>query len=119
MATIQNSMDYHCRRSTMVRTCKRKTKRQSWKEENMKKAIDAVENEMVVRAAATNFDVAGMALKPHQQAELLEYIFDMETCMYGLTPRDVRCVAFQLAEINNIKHPFSKTKQAAGKTAST
>lgn len=53
----------------MVRTCKRKTKRQSWKEENMKKAIDAVENEMVVRAAATNFDVAGMALKPRIQKQ--------------------------------------------------
>lgn len=53
----------------MVRTCKRKTKRQSWKEENMKKAIDAVENEMVVRAAATNFDVPGMALKPRIQKQ--------------------------------------------------
>lgn len=35
----------------------------------MKKAIDAVENEMVVRAAATNFDVAGMALKPRIQKQ--------------------------------------------------
>lgn len=107
----------------------------------MEKAIEAVANGMFVRTAATNFEVPRMALKRRikkkeagalpkqlkilgsiqcvftedQEAELLRYIFDMETRMYGLTPRDVRCLAFQLAESNNIKHPFSNSKQAAGK----
>lgn len=108
----------------------------------MQNAIEAVENGMFVRTAATNFEVPRMALKrlikkkradgvlpkqlkklgsihcvftEDQEADLLRYIFDMETRMYGLSPRDVRCLAFQLAKKNNIKHPFSETSQAAGK----
>ncbi|KAG5868928.1 hypothetical protein JTB14_024681 [Gonioctena quinquepunctata] len=50
-----------------------------------------------------------------QEQELVEYILDMEAKMYGLTARDVRCLAFQLAERNKINHPFSQDKQAAGK----
>ncbi|KAG5877752.1 hypothetical protein JTB14_033579 [Gonioctena quinquepunctata] len=107
----------------------------------MEQAIEAAENGMCVRTASTTFNVPGMALKRRiikrragittqplrslrsfhcvftedQEAEFLRYIIDMETRMYGLTPRDVRCLAFQLAEKNNITYPFSKVSQALGK----
>ncbi|KAG5869181.1 hypothetical protein JTB14_023233 [Gonioctena quinquepunctata] len=125
----------------MVRTYVRKTERQNWTIESMEQAIEASENGMCIRTASTTLNVPRMALKRRvikrragfitqplrsmgpfhcmftedQEAELLRYIFDMETRMYGLTPRDVRCLAFQLAEKNNITHPFSKVSQAAGK----
>ncbi|KAG5872587.1 hypothetical protein JTB14_038192 [Gonioctena quinquepunctata] len=105
----------------------------------MEQAIEAAENGMCIHTASTTFNVPRMALERHiikrragittqplrslgsfhcvftvdQLAELLRYIFDMETRMYGLTPRDVRCLAFQLAEKNNITQSFSKVSQAA------
>ncbi|KAG5896910.1 hypothetical protein JTB14_028138 [Gonioctena quinquepunctata] len=120
----------------MVSTYVRKTERQNWTIES----IEAAENGMCIRMASTTFNVPRMALKRRiikrragittqplrslgsfhcvftedQEAELLRYIFDMETRMYGLSPRDVRCLAFRLAEKNNSTHPFS-VSQAAGK----
>ncbi|KAF2882912.1 hypothetical protein ILUMI_23266 [Ignelater luminosus] len=49
-----------------------------------------------------------------QDAELLHRILHIKTCMYGLITRDVRCLAYQVADKNGIKHPFLKSKQAAG-----
>ncbi|KAG5873414.1 hypothetical protein JTB14_037833 [Gonioctena quinquepunctata] len=103
----------------MVRSNVRKTKRQNWTIESMEQAIEAAENGMCIHTASTTFNVPRMALKRRiikrragittqplrslgsfhcvftedQEAELLRYIFDMETRMYGLTPRDVRCLS--------------------------
>lgn len=120
----------------MVRNYVRRTNRQSWSIERMEAAIQAVRGGSCKKTAARDFDVPIMALKrrlknpdvspkkglghfdcvfnEEQEAELVSHILDMETRMYGLTTRDVRCLAFQLAEQNVINHPFSKTKQAAG-----
>ncbi|XP_055523893.1 uncharacterized protein LOC129717770 [Wyeomyia smithii] len=38
----------------------------------------------------------------------------MSECYYGLTQRDVRSLAFELAEMNQISHPFSQSEKLAG-----
>lgn len=42
--------------------------------------------------------------------------FKMEASGFGLTRKDMNCLAYQLAEKNNLSHNFSKERQSAGKT---
>lgn len=124
----------------MVRTYHRKTNRQSWNAEQMANAIEEVTtNGMKLKAAAKFFQVPLMSLKrrvrnknliakqnikhlgskitiftPDQENQLVQHILNFETRMYGLTTIDVRRLAFQLAERNNIFHNFSREKQMAG-----
>ena len=42
-----------------------------------------------------------------QENELKEHILKLESMFFGLTPRDVRTLAFQYAELNGIPHSFS------------
>ena len=53
----------------------------------------------------------------HQQwkKELVEYLLSLESMMFGLTTNDVRNLAFQLAEKNNLPNSFNKAKRKAGK----
>jgi hypothetical protein len=45
----------------------------------------------------------------------LEYCTNMEQRYYGLRRQDIRRMAFQLAIINGLKHPFTQQKSAGGK----
>lgn len=47
--------------------------------------------------------------------ELVNHILKLESLMFGLTINDVRRLAFQIAEKNNIPHNFNKETQMAGK----
>ncbi|KAG8228369.1 hypothetical protein J437_LFUL008218 [Ladona fulva] len=49
-----------------------------------------------------------------QEEELVNHILEMETRFYGITLRDVRSLAFQLAEKNGIPHPFNSELGLAG-----
>ena len=40
------------------------------------------------------------------EQELVSYLIEMESLFHGLTRTEVRRIAFQLAERNNISHPF-------------
>ncbi|CAH2003933.1 unnamed protein product [Acanthoscelides obtectus] len=119
----------------------RTTQQQTWDSEAMEKAIRAVRNgEMGFLKASTVFGVPRSTLKrrvqgknkhavenvkilgsrrpifsPVQEAQLVQHILELENRFYGLTLRDVRKLAFQLAERNNIKHNFNKDTQMAGK----
>lgn len=124
----------------MPRTYHRKTERQSWDPQSMQQALDAIKNGMPIRSAAKSFNVPVMSLKrrtknknlmatenikhlgskkpvfsPEQEDELIQHILDLEIRMYGITTQDLRRLAFQLAEKNNIKHNFNRNKMAAGK----
>nr|CAH7761725.1 unnamed protein product [Callosobruchus chinensis] len=46
---------------------------------------------------------------------LAEHILNLEKMFFGVTIKDVRKAAFDLAEINNIKHNFNRVKKQAGK----
>lgn len=124
----------------MPRTYKRITNRQNWDAEHMKNAIEEVKQGMPVKTAARIFKVPRMSLKrrvmdtnkvaklekkvlgschpvfsPEQEQELVKHILDFESRMYGLTLRDLRQLAYQLAEKNKLPHKFSHVEKAAGK----
>ena len=49
------------------------------------------------------------------EEELVEYCLEMDRTFYGLRRRDVRKMAYQLAILNKLKHPFSIEAKMAGK----
>lgn len=121
----------------MPKTPKEKKKR-LWSEESMKKAIEAIRTkQMGWKKAAKTFEVpkttlmrlsmekygapakaasvrAGRptVLPPELEEQLREYCLVMESTFFGLTRRDLRRMAYQLAERNGIKHPFVKNNMA-------
>lgn len=121
----------------MPKTPKGKKKR-LWSEENMIKAIEAIRTKkMGWKKAAKTFEVpkttlmrlsmekygdpakaasvrAGRptVLPPKLEEELVKYCLVMESTFFGLTRRDLRRMAYQLAERNVIKHPFVKNNMA-------
>lgn len=119
----------------------RKTNQQGWDPDAMQQAINAVRNEgMAYATAAKKFSVPLNTLKrrvlnknidaveakkilgnfrtifsEEQEEELLNHLLDLEQRFYGVSITDLRRLAFQLAERNNIPHRFSKEKMMAGK----
>lgn len=127
----------------MVYKYKRSTNRQGWSNLSMEEAVNAVvRGEMGYHRASSQFNVPQTTLEryvkkrrsnpneenlsttlgryktvflPRQEEEIASYLRDMEGRLFGLTMTECRKLAFQLAELNNINHPFSKTSQMAGK----
>ncbi|KAL9697290.1 hypothetical protein quinque_000731 [Culex quinquefasciatus] len=50
-----------------------------------------------------------------QERELVDYILAMEVTLYGVTSLEMRSLAYQLATINRIDHPFDNGTELAGK----
>ena len=48
------------------------------------------------------------------ELDLVKYILQMESMLFGLSMDDVRVLAFQLAESNCLQHPFNRTVGKAG-----
>lgn len=125
----------------MVRNYIRKSKRQEWSLENLKRAVDAViKKEMGLKKASAQFNVPKTTIRSYvqkklkddnvelkkslgyyvpvfssaQETEFVEYLQEMEARLFGLTMINCRHLAFQLAEKNNLVHPFNKDIQMAG-----
>ena len=124
----------------MVNHKSRKTTRQSWSEPVMSEAIRAVkEGRMGYLKASKTFCVpkttlirrvkdtnklAKGALKflgnkssllpKAVENELYSYILKMEESLFGLTPDDLRSMAFELAARNGIPNNFNKELKKAG-----
>jgi len=49
------------------------------------------------------------------ECELVMHIVDMQQRFYGLSLSDLRSLAYEFAERNGIKHPFSTTERRAGR----
>lgn len=123
----------------MVRGYEKKTQRQEWSLVSMQEAVSAVINgSMGYKKAATQFQVPQTTLERYvkkkrtnadyvitksmgnftcvfneeQEAELVAYLKKMEAQLFGLTVNELRELAFQLAERNNLKHPFGETGKA-------
>ncbi|KAB0800264.1 hypothetical protein PPYR_06004, partial [Photinus pyralis] len=118
----------------------RKTNRQSWSEIAMAEAIKAVstgefgylkaskvfsvpKSTLERRVKGFNKQISGSAkgLGSRQQTfsivleeQLVAYIKNMECMLFGLTTTDVRRLAYQFAERNNIRHFFNANKKMAG-----
>lgn len=115
-------------------------KRKQWTEENMKRAIMAVRNKnMGLGRASIYFEVPKSTLKDkvnsgdndlnklvstklgrkpvldsELEQSLVKYCLDMEARFYGLTAKDVKKMAFHLAEKNSVRHPFNEGNAKAG-----
>lgn len=116
-------------------------KRKLWDAGAMTKAVEAVRaNEMGYKKAAKLFKVPRATLKDYVknseksvetlvsgrmgrkpvlptelEEELVKYCLQMEKNYYGVTASDLKRMAYQLANRNNIPHPFSLAKKKAGK----
>ncbi|XP_047544572.1 uncharacterized protein LOC125076888 [Vanessa atalanta] len=130
------------RRTTlMVRKYERMSGRQSWSEEEMAKAVAAVvSGKMGYKLAARTYHIPRSTLqrraskvryqqpddpKPlmghyrrvfteSQEKDLVGYIKSMEKFFMGVSRRDIRELAFQYAEDNNLNHPFDVNTRMAG-----
>jgi len=121
----------------MVRFYVRKSTRGSWSEERMQQAINALGQGMPLKTCAAQFSVPRNTLRRHWlkklkkhpgcthlgrqsilgpsvEKDLVDYIMNLEDKGFGLTPTDVRELAFDYAERNNITHTFDKELKAAG-----
>lgn len=45
---------------------------------------------------------------------LVEYCLQMENRFFGLSRPDIRRLAFRLAELNDVRHPFNEKNAKAG-----
>lgn len=54
-------------------------------------------------------------IPPEMEEELCNHILELEARLYGITPYDVRKLAFEIAQMNKLKHRFNVEKKIAGK----
>ena len=121
----------------MVRHYIRKSERGSYGEENLRKAISEVVNGNMSKAKASkqyhiplatlvrrckNPDHTPNGLGRYKcvfdsefEHDLCNYIIEMQNRFYGLSLSDLRSIAFQLAERNELPHTFNKSSRMAGK----
>ncbi|GBM09331.1 hypothetical protein AVEN_135059-1 [Araneus ventricosus] len=123
----------------------RKTDRQSWSQESMAGAIQEVlEGNMGYRRASKAYSVPQTTLERKvkearqkklsseaaavkmlgryktvfseaQEKEFVQHLIHLEERLFGITLSDLRTLAFELAEKNNIPHVFNTEKRMAGK----
>lgn len=121
----------------MVRNYVRKTNRRSWTVVQLRSALEAIKNGVSKNYAARQYGIPKKTLLRYltkssnspslpclgsfskvftdeQEQQLVNHIIEMSECYYGLTERDVRSLAFELAEMNEIPHPFSQSEKLAG-----
>lgn len=110
----------------------------AWNEESMKLALQALmKQEAGLNEASRIYGVPKATLKPrfddkNSKAKgekqiigstgdltsdleniLVDHFLELEGCLYGITPKDVRSLAFKIAERNGLKHRFNKDKETA------
>ena len=128
----------------MVRKYKRLTNQQSWEENSMKAAIESVmKKEMGYKKASLtlciptttlrdrikrlqqgSLELSSCAVKKlgnfklvfnlEQEQELAKHLIFLESCLFPVTMKDLRELAFQLAEKNKMPHNFNKKTGIAG-----
>ncbi|XP_071040606.1 uncharacterized protein [Parasteatoda tepidariorum] len=109
----------------MVNKYKRKTEQAAWCETAMKNAMKESETTSVT-ASSKKYGIPLSTLQRHlrkgscsknlgryrrvfndeQEAELLEYVFQVDDLFYGLTKNEFLKLVYEYAERNNIVHPF-------------
>ena len=122
----------------MVRTYKKTTNRGHYGNNNLSDALAAIARGESVNSVSKNYNIPCRTLRRHRdgkvlqpgivnlgrhvqvlsrdiELELHDHIQTMERSMYGLTAKDVRHLAYEIAEAYNLKHPFNKLTKLAGK----
>ena len=134
------NMKLYCFVQVMVRTYVRKTTRGAgvnWSHGNLLLAIDAVRNKSSsTNQAAVNFGIPEPTLRRYLQKStdqypvsngrfrpvfpenmekaLAEYIMEVSGRFYGMTTVQLRQLAFDFAERNQLQHNFDRSARAAG-----
>jgi len=119
----------------MVRNYQRKTKQQAWSVDDLNTAVAAVRNNESVRGAAKKFGIPRATLQRHLkntvqtpgklgrfrpvfdsvfEQELTQHCLEMQKRFYGLSVKQCRKLAFDLAEKNQLRHPFPPSEKMAG-----
>ena len=118
----------------MVRKRQRTSDRCKWSEEVMLKAVSAVQsNEMLLSTAARTFDVPRNSLRRRVNSvsqipkfgqkttfsrdieiQLVQFLLQLDEIGFGLTVKELRCLVYRFAVVNDLKHPFNNELQMAG-----
>lgn len=119
----------------MPRKNKRKTSKQSWSVETLNAALNAIKDGMAIRQAARQFGIPEATLRDNkkrgtvaklslgrkpifneaQEREIAEHVIKLSKLFYGITPIELRRVAFEYTGRNKIKHSFNRETKLAGK----
>ncbi|KAB0795413.1 hypothetical protein PPYR_12252 [Photinus pyralis] len=116
----------------------RKTERRNFSQASLDSALDAIEKGRKIRAVARDFGIHEATLRRHlgikrkikdrksetlgrapifskeQEREIAEQVKSLARLFFGITPTELRQVAYKYAEINHIKHRFNKETAMAG-----
>ena len=121
----------------MVRHYKRKTQRGGYGIDMLKEALLAIQHGKPIRTASFCYNVPRRTLRRHTNQEvkhpgevhlggrnttlsnevelqIIQHVQLMERRLYGLTPKDVRRLAYQMAEHMNIDPAFNRNTGIAG-----
>lgn len=111
-----------------------KRKYNSWREADMEQALEMYKNKTIgFNEACRSYNIPKPTFRRHvknlnkhksigrpkdlssaMEVELVQHILRLESCFFGLTIKDLRHLAFQLAEKYELHHRFNKQKQLAG-----
>lgn len=122
----------------MGRIYRRKSSRRSWTEEQLSQAVSAVQAGMAKREASRVFQIPRRTLERYiqkaeetgsvvvepmggfktvfsssQEEQLVNYLVYMSQTGFGLSPQDVRSLAYQMAVASDITNPFDQTTELA------
>ena len=124
----------------MVRNYKAKGKRRSWTSADIPAALRQLEHGVSIRQVSdrtgipksTLHDIKTQkykherrrgqchpgkytVLSPDQERELSHYARELCASFFGMTSLEIRRLAYDFVEKNNIEHPFNSTTKMAGK----
>ena len=123
-----------------MRTYKRKTKMQSWSRENLRIAMEQTQaKNTTVQNASRDYNIPLNALKrsakhannkenvsdiklgrftctffPELEKVFVQNLLEMDKVYIGLSPMELRRLAFRFAETHQITHEFNKENKIAG-----
>ena len=121
----------------MVRHYKKSTDRGSYGSEKLQLALEALKKGVPLIKTSKEFGIPARTLRRHRdgkvqhpgtsllgghspvlspavEKELHDHIQFMEKSLYGLTQMDVRRLAYEIAELTGLKHPFNNVTKMAG-----
>ena len=116
----------------MVRNYKRKKEAPNWNLETLARANEAIKSGISIRKASMEYGVPFSVLQRYVKKTVLNpgrvggfrpvfscdfkeklktHILDLQLRFYGMTKKDIRKLAFTLAESLHLDHPFNKVKK--------
>lgn len=118
----------------MPRTYARKTEKSKWTEDELRAAITAIKSGRKIREVGRSFNIPEATLrdklkanintktklgrKPvfndEQETSIANHVVKLANMFFGITPIELRRLAYQFAEANKITHRFDGEKKMAG-----